>query len=61
MPKLLHASILKHILQNATCFGLIKFCIRKSLSGEVKTLQSLSCGFIKFLVEVKTFCYIIIV
>ena len=33
-----HASILKHILQNATCFGLIKFCIRKSLSVEAKTL-----------------------
>ena len=31
MPKMLHASVIKHILQNATCFGLIKFCIRKSL------------------------------
>ena len=58
---MLHASILKRILQNATCFDLIKSCIRKSLSVEAKTLKSRSCGFIKFLVEVKTFCDRIIV
>ena len=35
---MLHPSILRHILQNAACFGVIKFCIRKSLSVEAKTL-----------------------
>ena len=40
MLKILHALILKHILQNATCFGLIKSCIWKSLSVEAKTLKT---------------------